>query len=95
MTATTYRLRREPSELRLVATAFLVQGWTIFFVTANVHQNVGGHPLRVAALQVFIGSAWVVNLGAISRGGWPTRVAYVAGGALGAALGSVLGAAWR
>ncbi len=75
------------------ALSFSCQFATMVAVTYNVHQTVADRPLVVAAVQGIIGLAWVVNVGAIANGTWVTRTAYIIGGMIGSAVGTMLGSA--
>jgi len=79
--------------LRAAALSFSAQLATMLAVMVNVHLTVQDRPLAVMAVQGVIGLAWVVNVNAVAKGTALTRAAYIAGGMLGAGLGTILGGA--
>jgi len=81
--------------MRAAVLCFSAQFVTMFAVITNVHNTVAARPIAVAAVQGLIGFAWVVNVNAVASGNWWTRGAYIAGGMLGASLGTHLAARWR
>lgn len=72
------------------AICFAAQFTTMFAVMSNVHATMSHSPIRVAATQGLIGLAWVVNVNAVSTGGWRIRALYIVGGMAGAALATAL-----
>lgn len=69
---------------------FVAQFITMFAVMSNVHNTMAHSPIRVAAVQGVIGLAWVVNVNAVSNGGWRIRALYILGGMAGAACATAL-----
>jgi hypothetical protein len=59
-------------------------------VALNTRFVAGDHLASALGVQVVLGSAWIVSVRAVARGGWPERVGYVLGGAIGVGAGMLL-----